>query len=236
MASERAVTISALAEPQVGRPVAASQVGHLVAVLACTPSRSTSTGGHIAGKLEQPGAAIRGAVDATTAQSAAERRLVDRPAGRGAWEEPVLVSRQGGRGERTPPRHELAHVAGERRGELERRVAEPQCDASLLDLQVVDGEARRGCGAGEEHHECPGDATGRVDADIVRRKARHRPAPKSESERPRQSTPNRDDDPESMLIVLVFDGECNSSRGLNRASLSAGSRSERLRAGRSRSW
>jgi hypothetical protein len=35
--------------------------------------------------------------------------------------------------------------------------------------------------------------------------------------------------------VLDLDG-CESSRGLNRAPLSAGSRSDGLRAGRSRSW
>jgi hypothetical protein len=88
------------------------------------------------------------------------------------------VSGQGGRGERTPPRHELAHVAGERLGQLERRVAEPQCDASLLDLQVVDvRRATRLRGWAKSTTSAPATRSAGIDADIVRRKAGTPPLP-----------------------------------------------------------
>ena len=59
-------------------------------------------------------------------------------------------------------------MAGKRLGQLERRVAEPQRDVSLLHRLIVDGEARDAAeGLGEEHHQRPGDAIGRVDSGLV---------------------------------------------------------------------
>jgi phage baseplate assembly protein gpV len=64
-----------LAERQVARLVAASQLGPSAGAVDVDAEQvGQHRGGHIAGKLEQRGAAIRGAVDATTARSAAERQ------------------------------------------------------------------------------------------------------------------------------------------------------------------
>jgi hypothetical protein len=116
-------------------------------------------GGEFGGELEQGSGAGWAGVDADLAEAFAETVGADRLAGASAGQQPWGGALVSGGGVALPGCDQAQHETGERFGEYDGFLAEPQVHVAAAGLDVTESEAADGGGLlGVEQDEQPGDS------------------------------------------------------------------------------